>query len=206
MKNLFKRVYRTSLISSLMFLIFGILLIVQTESVIMTISMFIGSILIIIGIFPIVNYFRNRMQSLLSNAGLLYGVFSVVAGIIIMINYEFLAKIIPVLTGVWMIVNSVNKIQLSMQLRDNNIGSWIISFIFAIIILVCGSLLIINPLKVAFSISRMVGVIITIYSVLDIVDTIYIKTKTSNIKDNIIEVEINEFKDSEKSSKKIRKR
>ncbi|MDD6879276.1 MAG: DUF308 domain-containing protein [bacterium] len=203
MKDLFKKVYTASFISSMMFLIFGILLIIQTESVIKTISLFIGTILLVIGIFPIVNYFRNRMHNLLSNAGLLYGIFSVVAGIIIIINSNLLATIIPVLTGVWMIVNSVNKIQLSMQLRDNNIGSWIISFIFAIIILICGSFLIINPLRVAFSISKMVGIIITIYALLDILDTIYIKIKSKEIKDQIIEVEINESRNSKKTSKEI---
>ena len=177
MQEIFKKVFRMSLVSSVLFLIFGILLIVQTESVIKTISIFIGAILLIIGIFPIANYFRNRTQSFLSSAGLLYGIFSAVAGILLMINNKFLATIIPVLTGVWMIINSVNKIQLSMELRDQKITSWLISFIFAIVILVAGALLIINPFNGAVLLSKTVGIIIVIYSVLDIVDSIFIRTK-----------------------------
>ena len=139
MQDVFKKIFRMSLVSSILFLLFGLLLIFQTEGVIKTVSIVIGSLLLIIGIFPIVNYFRNRNQNALSNAGLLYGVFSVVAGIIIMVNKNLLATIIPVLTGVWMIINSVNKIQISMELRDQKIQTWFISFIFAIIILVCGA-------------------------------------------------------------------
>lgn len=189
MQDIFKRVFRMSIISSIMFLIFGFLLIFQTENVIKTISIIIGSILLVIGVFPIINYFRNRSQNILSNAGLLYGIFSVVAGIIIMVNKNLLATIIPVLTGVWMIINSVNKIQISMELRDRKLSSWIISFVFAIIILIGGALLIINPINGAVLLSRTIGIIIVAYSILDIVDSIYIKSKIKDISKDIIVAE-----------------
>lgn len=188
MEEMFKKIHRVSLVSSIMFFIFGVLLIVQTAKVIKTISLIIGILLLVIGIFPIINYFRNRFKNFFSNAGLLYGIFSVVAGIIIMVNNHLLATIIPVLTGVWMIINSVNKIQLSMELRDNNIKSWIISFIFAILILIGGSFLIVNPFNGAVILSKTVGILIVIYTILDISDSIYISIKTRKITSQIIEV------------------
>ncbi len=188
MQDMFKRVFRMSVISSILFFVFGLLLIFQTENVIKTISIIIGSLLLIIGIFPIVNYFRNRDQNIFSSAGLLYGIFSVVAGIIIIVNKNLLANIIPVLTGVWMIINSVNKIQISMELRDRKLPYWIISFIFAILILIGGAFLIINPINGAVLLSRTIGIIIVIYSILDIADSIYIKVKVKSIVKDIVEV------------------
>lgn len=188
MQDIFKKIYRVSLASSVLFLIFGLFLIFQTQAVIKTVSMIIGLLLLIIGIFPIINYFRNRFKSFFTSAGLLYGIFSVVAGIIIMVNHNLLATIIPALTGVWMIVNSVNKIQLSMQLRDNNVSNWLITFIFAILILIGGAFLIVNPFNGAVILSKTVGIIIVIYSVLDIADSILIRTKSKEIKNCIIEV------------------
>ena len=188
MQEMFKKVYRVSLISSIMFFIFGLLLIIQTEKVIKTISLIIGILLLVIGIFPIINYFRNRFKNFFSNAGLLYGIFSVVAGIIIMVNNHLLATIIPVLTGVWMIINSVNKIQLSMELRDNNIKSWIVSFIFAILILIGGSFLIVNPFNGAVILSKTVGILIVIYTILDISDSIFININTRKIISQIVEI------------------
>ena len=188
MQDMFKKVFRMSLISSVLFLIFGVLLIIQTENVIKTISIIIGGLLLIIGIFPIINYFKNRNQNVFSSAGLLYGIFSVVAGIIIIVNKNLLATIIPVLTGVWMIINSVNKIQLSMELRDRKVSSWIVSFVFAILILVGGALLIINPINGAVLLSMTIGIIIVVYSILDIVDSIYIRTKIKTVVKDIIEV------------------
>lgn len=190
MQEIFKKVYRISLISSIVFMVFGLLLIFQTESVIKTISLIIGTILLVIGVFPIVNYFRNRQPGLLSGAGLLYGIFSVVAGIVIIFNKNLLATIIPVLGGVWMIINSVNKIQIAMELRDNKISSWIISFIFAIIILIMATLLIINPVRGAVLLSKTVGIFIVIYSILDIADSIFIKIKSKELKEVVEEAQI----------------
>lgn len=188
MQDIFKKVYRMSIISSIMFLIFGLLLIFQTQSVIKTISIIIGVILLIIGIFPIINYFKNRQSGFFSNAGLLYGIFSVVAGIVIMVNSNLLAMIIPILSGVWMIINSVNKIQIAMELRDNKISSWIISFVFAIIILVGGALLIINPFGGALLLSKTVGIFIVIYAILDIADSIFIKVKSKQVSNKIVQI------------------
>jgi len=119
---------------------------------------------------------------------LLYGIFSVVAGLIILINTNILATIIPILSGVWMIVNSVNKIQIAMELRDNKVAFWLVTFIFAIIILVGGVLLIVNPFKSALILSKTVGIIIIIYNILDIIDSVMIRVKLNNVVKDIVEI------------------
>lgn len=181
MKELFNKVYIVSLISSIMFLLFGLLLVLETESVIKTVSIIIGALLLIIGIVPIINYFRNRGQGFFASATFLYGIFSVVAGLMIIFNNNILATIIPILAGVWMIVNSVNKIQIAMELRDNKIKFWLTSFIFAIIVLILGALFIINPLKSGFLLTKTFGIIIIIYAVCDIIDCIFIRLKSKDM-------------------------
>lgn len=181
MKEVFNKIFRVSLISSIMFLVFGILLTVKTESVIKTVSIVIGALLVIIGIIPIINYFRNRNQGLFASATFLYGVFSIVAGLMLLFNNKIIATIIPIFTGVWMIVGSVNKIQISMALRDNKNKLWLSTFIFSIIILVLGAIFIIDPLKSNFILSKAFGIIICILAIIDIVDCIVIKLKTKNI-------------------------
>jgi len=119
MESSLKKIYRVSIVSSIVFLIFGLFLVFQTENVIKTVSIIMGSLLLIIGIVPIVNYFKIRIHNFFSSAGLLYGVFSAVAGLMILFNTKILATIIPILSGVRMIINSVNKIQIAMELLDH---------------------------------------------------------------------------------------
>lgn len=188
MQDLFKKIYRMSIVSSILFLLFGLLLFLQTEAVIKSVSIIMGCILLALGIVPIVNYFKNRVEGFFSGAGLLYGIFSVVAGLIILMNSNILATIIPILSGVWMIVNSVNKIQIAMELRDNKINFWIVTFIFSIIILIGGVFLIVNPLKSVLLLTKTVGIIIVVYAVLDIIDSIVIKVKLKNAVNEIAEI------------------
>ena len=188
MQESLKKIYRVSIVSAVIFLIFGLFLVFQTENVIKTVSIIMGSLLLIIGIVPIVNYFKNRIHNFFSSAGLLYGVFSTVAGLMILFNTKILATIIPILSGVWMIVNSVNKIQIAMELRDNKVSSWLITFIFAIIILIAGAFLIINPFASAVLLGKTVGIVIVIYTVLDIIDSIIIKVKAKDIINQIVEI------------------
>lgn len=194
MKDLIKKVYLMSLASSILFFIFGLLLFLQADAVIRTVSFIIGVILVGLGIVPIANYFKTRNSGFFSSTGLLYGIFSVVAGFIILFNSDILATIIPILSGVWVIINSVNKIQISMELRDQKINFWLVSFIFSVLMLIVGAFLIVNPLKSSLFVAKTIGVVIMIYSSLDIIDSIFIKIKTKKvakeINDNIIEVEI----------------
>lgn len=194
MKDLLKKVFLMSLVSSILFFVFGLLLFLQADAVIKTVSVMIGIILVGLGVVPIVNYFKTRNAGFFSNTGLLYGIFSVVAGFIILFNSDILATIIPILSGVWVIVNSVNKIQISMELRDEKVDFWIVSFIFSLLMLVVGAFLIINPLKSSLYVTQTIGIVIMVYAALDIIDTIVIKVKAKkvakDISDSIIEVEI----------------
>ena len=194
MKDLLKKVFLMSLVSSILFFAFGLLLFLQADAVIKTVSVMIGIILVGLGVVPIVNYFKTINAGFFSSTGLLYGIFSVVAGFIILFNSDILATIIPILSGVWVIVNSVNKIQISMELRDEKVDFWIVSFIFSLLMLVVGAFLIINPLKSSLYVTQTIGIVIMVYAALDIIDTIVIKVKAKkvakDISDSIIEVEI----------------
>ena len=81
-----------------------------------------------------------------------------------------------------------------MELRDEKVDFWIVSFIFSLLMLVVGAFLIINPLKSSLYVTQTIGIVIMVYAALNIIDTIVIKVKAKkvakDISDSIIEVEI----------------
>ena len=97
--------------------------------------------------------------------------------------------LIPVFIGVWMIINGINKIQLAFQIKDEEEKSWIVTFIFSIIIIVCGGYFIINPISGAQIVTGTLGVIICIYAVLDIIDCILIKLKYKETENEIKKID-----------------
>ncbi len=184
-----KKVYRMSMISSILLFIFGLILILNTEGFIKSISAIIGISLLLIGIFPVVDYFRYRKEGVLAGIGLISGVFSIVCGLMFLLNKNMLMILVPVFIGVWMIINGINKLQIAFEIRDEKEKSWVVTFVFSIIIIITGAYLIINPINGAALVTQTLGIIICIYALTDIIDCILIKVKLKDISNEINKID-----------------
>lgn len=185
-----KKIYNISLISSILLFVFGLLMAINSEAFLKTMTIILGVILIIIGVFPIFEYFRTK-GSLGAGIGLISGIFSVVCGLMFLFNEDMLMILVPVFIGVWMIINGINKIQLALQLRDDNENTWIITFVYSIIIVILGGFFIIKPVSGANIVATTIGIILCIYAIFDIVDCILIKIKVKKIVDEVKEIDSN---------------
>ena len=186
-----KKVFNISIISSLLLFLFGLVLAVNAEGFIKSITVAIGVVLLLIGVFPVIDYFRYRKEGLGASVGLISGIFSIVCGLMLLINEDLLMILIPVFIGVWMIINGINKIQVSFEIKDLGEKSWVITFIYSILIMVLGGYFIVNPISGATTVTSFIGIILCIYAVLDIIDCIIIKVKVKNFKKDLDKIENN---------------
>lgn len=186
-----KKVFNISIISSVLLFLFGLVLAVNAEGFIKSITVAIGVVLLIIGVFPVIDYFRYRKDGLGASVGLISGIFSIVCGLMLLINEDLLMILIPVFIGVWMIINGINKIQVSFEIKDLGEKSWIITFIYSILIMVLGGYFIVNPISGATTVTSFIGIILCIYAVLDIIDCVIIKVKVKSFKKELDKIENN---------------
>ena len=186
-----KKVFNISIISSVLLFLFGLVLAVNAEGFIKSITVAIGVVLLLIGVFPVIDYFRYRKDGLGASVGLISGIFSIVCGLMLLINEDLLMILIPVFIGVWMIINGINKIQVSFEIKDLGEKSWIITFIYSILIIVLGGYFIVNPISGATTVTSFIGIVLCIYAVLDIIDCIIIKVKVKNFKKDLDKIENN---------------
>ena len=186
-----KKVFNISIISSLLLFLFGLVLAVNAEGFIKSITVAIGVVLLLIGVFPVIDYFRYRKDGLGASIGLISGIFSIVCGLMLLINEDLLMILIPVFIGVWMIINGINKIQVSFEIKDLGEKSWIITFIYSILIIVLGGYFIVNPISGATTVTSFIGIILCIYAVLDIIDCVIIKVKVKSFKKELDKIENN---------------
>lgn len=186
-----KKVFNISIISSVLLFLFGLILAVNAEGFIKSITVAIGVVLLLIGVFPVIDYFRYRKEGLGASVGLISGIFSIVCGLMLLINEDLLMILIPVFIGVWMIINGINKIQVSFEIKDLGEKSWIITFIYSILIIVLGGYFIVNPISGATTVTSFIGIVLCIYAVLDIIDCVIIKVKVKNFKKDLDKIENN---------------
>ena len=186
-----KKVFNISIISSVLLFLFGLILAVNAEGFIKSITVAIGVVLLLIGVFPVIDYFRYRKEGLGASVGLISGIFSIVCGLMLLINEDLLMILIPVFIGVWMIINGINKIQVSFEIKDLGEKSWVITFIYSVLIMVLGGYFIVNPISGATTVTSFIGIILCIYAVLDIIDCVIIKVKVKNFKKDLDKIENN---------------
>ncbi len=181
MSSIMSKVFRSSILGSLALVILGILLIFQSEATIISISYIIGGILIAIGVLAILKYIKNSKTQAGSGLDMVYGIVTIILGVLVIKNPEAIASIIPFFVGVIIIISSAKKLQYSIELKNNGNNLWKSTMILAFITTIFGVVLVLNPFKGVVFITKIVGLLITIYSILDIISTLTIRNTVKEI-------------------------
>lgn len=222
MEKLMKKFFRSSLITSLFLIALGLLLIFQSDAVIYSISYIIGGILIAIGVLAIIKFIQNTNNEQKAELDIVYGIVSVILGIIVIKNPQAIASIIPAILGISIVISSATKLQYAFELKANGNNLWKVTMVISIISTLCGIVLLFNPFKALSSFTKVVGIFIVIYAVLDMISTFTIKrnvkifqktmregiTEALVIKEEIEELDAKEntTEDNKKSEKKKAKK
>lgn len=183
MKKEFDRVFKMSIISWIIFIVLGIFLFAKAELTLKIISYVVGGTLLL-SIIPITKTILSKDKNYASYA-FISEVFMVVAGIIIILNTELIASIIPILIGILMLINGISKLQFALCLKNENVKMWSSTLFLALLITVGGILFLINPFGGAVAITKIIGLFIIAYSVLDMIDFIIIHKNIKDIKEEV---------------------
>ncbi|MBR0430993.1 DUF308 domain-containing protein [Candidatus Saccharibacteria bacterium] len=128
----------SAILESLITMILGILLIAWPDIVIKVVAYVVGIFLIVKGAYQIINYFIIKGQNDFFNNSLLAGVISALIGLTLLLIGEEIANVFRIVIGVWMIYESLVRINTSIKLHAANISTWKYTLIFALMMLVLG--------------------------------------------------------------------
>lgn len=207
---------KSSVLTSLLLVVLGILLVFESELTIKTISYVIGAVLVAAGTFALIRYINNNKKGFeTSELDILYGIVTIVLGILVIANPHAIASIIPIVLGIAIIISSAVKIQYAFDLKNSENDLWKTTMVIAVVGTICGIVLLFNPFEGAVMIMKIVGIFILIYAILDLISTYIIKRNVDAFK-NTMEQEVivpeaevvdsNEKKEQEKPKKRATKK
>ena len=127
-----------AIIESLATIILGIFLIAFPDAVIKVIAYIVGIFLVIKGAYQIINYFVVKGQNDYFNNNLLFGIISGLVGIAALVMGEEIAGIFRVVIGIWIIYESLVRVNTAIKLHAAGIEAWKISLVLALAMLVAG--------------------------------------------------------------------
>ena len=102
------------------------------------ISYVVGIIFILKGAFQVINYFIEKGQNDFFNNGLLMGVISVLIGIAALVIGEDIANIFRIVVGIWLIYESLVRVNTAIKLSSAGINIWKYVLLLALVVLVLG--------------------------------------------------------------------
>lgn len=173
---------------SIIFLLLGIIFLIFPNISIKIIAYLIAIILIGSGIY--LTYLEIYTKSfLLPIDTLLNGILSILFGIIILIYPDIFKIMIPIILGTYFILDSIFKLKLVVLLRRIDNKSWIVTLLLTILSIICGIILILNPIDSSIALALFAGITLIIYSLSGIIDMILFKKNihdlTKVFKENI---------------------
>lgn len=128
----------SAVVESLAILILGILFIAWPNLMVQIVSYVVGAFFIIKGAFQVINYFIEKGQNDFFNNGLLAGVVSALIGIAALVIGEDIANIFRIVVGIFLIYESLVRINTAVKLNAAGISIWKYVLLLALVILVLG--------------------------------------------------------------------
>lgn len=162
---------KNNLFSSIIFLLFGIVLFTNPGGILKFLSYIAGGVLILIGIINILGYIKTlKNLNIEKNIKLISGIILIVLGLIVMFFSSFIETTIRLIVGIWLIYCGILKIIDSTAFKSDKV-SYYVDLIIGILIIALGFYV---SLKTNLVLS-VIGLFIIIYSILDIISYIVFK-------------------------------
>lgn len=166
MDKFLKKAGWTSILTSVVFAIIGLIMIYYPESTIMFISTIIGIFFIVVGIIKIINYFIARGNSTLFSNDIAWGLIAIILGLVTMVYSGTIESIFRIMIGIWIIYSGFTRFNLSFRLKNINSKLWAFVLILSIVMVVGGVYVTFYPGALIVTL----GVIILIYSIIDLIE------------------------------------
>lgn len=166
MKKILKREGWSSVISAVVFLILGIIIVNNPDTIISTVSYILGGFLTIAGLIKIISYFSEKGNLDFENYDLVYGIITAVVGLIFISHVTILESIFSILIAVWLIYEGLVRCTSAMKLKKYNIKVWWIVLVSALLMLFGGIYILAVPNVIIVT----VGAIMIAYAIMDIID------------------------------------
>ena len=166
MKKVLKKEGWSSIISAVVFLLIGILIVNNPDTIIATVSYILGGFLVIGGIFKIISYFIEKGNLDFENYDLVYGIMVLVLGIIFLTHVTILESIFSIVIAVWLIYEGLIRGTSSMKLKKYEVKAWWVVLVSALLMIFAGIYILAVPNVIVVTI----GAIMIAYAIIDIID------------------------------------
>ena len=173
----------------IVYFVLGLLMVIFPETINDIINYIIGGLLMLFGIDYIVRYLSNNKVTTYSKYSLTVGIVPIICGVFLICNPEVLVSIIPFVAGMIILMDAFEKLKHAIDLKKMKYDEWWVDLIVAILFIVFGIIVIMNPFDAANLLIRILGIFFLVDCFIDVwTNFSYEKIKIKNGEDKKIVV------------------
>lgn len=190
MKETWKRFRKGAITVSCCMLALGILMVLLPDISALTVCILLGIFCIAAGLYAIIRYFKLGPAGIFFRSDLTFGICSILLGLLLLLHPYGAMTFLPIAAGFFMIIGSVVDIQVSVEMRRLQFGTWGLTMILGILNIIFAFLLLLNPFQGAAVLMTFVGISLIIDSIQNFYSIFCIsKAVKASRNDRIIDVE-----------------
>ena len=172
------------IVTSIIYIALGACLVFMPVSTVNVICKFVfGILLILVGLYHILIYVAEKLNSTIFD--LFSGGVLMVLGIFLFMNPQIVVKLLPILLGTFILVDSIWSLKGSLKLKKRGAGSWKFLLLGSIIFIALGISLVVNPFTMVKYTVIFAGWIFLCNGVIDMIYLILLRKGLKEIKQDV---------------------
>lgn len=176
------------ILSALLYIVLGGILVLFPETTAKTICYMVAGVAIVLGIINLIMYFTRNVQMNYYRNDFVFGLVLIILGIFIVYRVDLIIALVPFIMGLGIVVSGFFKFQNALDLQRMKSGA-IPFLVLAVINVVFGVLMVINPFESALLLFRLLGIGLIFSGVTDLISTLYISGKVKSYRKSMQEAE-----------------
>ncbi len=163
-------------LSAALYMVLGLILLIFPATTARTICYLIAGIGIVIGLVNLVVYFTRNITRNYYRNDFVTGLMLMVLGIFVIYRVDMVIALVPFIIGLCIIVSGLFKLQGALDVQRMG-GNAVLILGLAVVNVVVGILMVINPFDSAILLYRLLGVGLLFSGLTDLASTLYLSSK-----------------------------
>ena len=158
---------------SVLYLALGIFLLMVPGTALNVVCYALGGVVLLGAVIQLVRYFLVERGIFQSQLTLISGLVCLALGGFLILRSDIVVRILPIVFGLFVIFDSLGRVQSALELRRCGYGSWKGFLLLALLSVVLGVILIANPFGAMETLVMAIGVILIIEGALNLLSALY---------------------------------
>ncbi len=159
-KSKYRRIKGGWITTSLLCILFGLILCIWPEGVANAANYVLGAIILVVGIIYLALSFWAKERNFMTGFGMVFSVVLIAIGVFMFLQPEFVLSLLPMIIGGIIVMHGIVDLKYSIDFASLKYSHWWVALIISIATIGLGVLLLFNPFKAVTLAFRIIGIIL----------------------------------------------